>query len=310
MKLYYSPDYVGSAHGFDTTRKARWIADSLAARPIGGVDILAPSPLAVDDVLRVHQGGYVDAVRTGAPSMLAESQGFAWDPALWSMVLASNGGVLAAAHAALDDGVAGSLSSGLHHARYDEGSGFCTFNGLVIAAKALLAAAAVSSVLIVDLDAHCGGGTAQLIEGDTRIWHADVAVDGFDSYAGQSNSELSDVVDAADYLPAVQRALAHVDRIGPFDLCLYNAGMDPYQGCAIGGLAGITGDVLARREQLVFQWCRGRGVPVAFVMAGGYVGQGLAQQTLVDLHRLTIAGAAQPFWSFSSTPCAASARSV
>ena len=175
---------------------------------------------------------------------MAESQGFDWDPALWPMVLASNGGVLPAARSALADGVAGSLSSGLHHARYDEGSGFCTFNGLVIAAKALLASGAVSSVLIVDLDAHCGGGTAQLIDGDTRIWHADVAVSSFDSYVGRTNSQLHDVVGAADYLPAVRQSLAHAERIGPFDLCLYNAGMDPYQGCAIGGLDGITGDVL------------------------------------------------------------------
>ena len=33
--------------------------------------------------------------------------------------------------------VAGSLSSGLHHARADRGNGFCTFNGLVVASSVL-----------------------------------------------------------------------------------------------------------------------------------------------------------------------------
>ena len=28
MQLYYSPDYIGAGHDFDTTRKAKWIADS------------------------------------------------------------------------------------------------------------------------------------------------------------------------------------------------------------------------------------------------------------------------------------------
>ena len=74
------------------------------------------------------------------------------------MVLSSNGGAVAAGLAALEHGVAGSLSSGLHHARREKGAGFCTFNGLVIAAREALTAGA-RSVLILDFDAHCGGGT-------------------------------------------------------------------------------------------------------------------------------------------------------
>ena len=27
--VFYSPEYVGAAHVFDTTRKAKWVADSL-----------------------------------------------------------------------------------------------------------------------------------------------------------------------------------------------------------------------------------------------------------------------------------------
>jgi hypothetical protein len=68
-----------------------------------------------------------------------ESQGFSWDAGLWPMVLASNGGAVAAGLAALEHGVAGSLSSGLHHARRAKGAGFCTFNGLALAAREALA---------------------------------------------------------------------------------------------------------------------------------------------------------------------------
>ncbi len=32
MNVYYSPDYVGSAYAFETTRKAKWVADSLLRR--------------------------------------------------------------------------------------------------------------------------------------------------------------------------------------------------------------------------------------------------------------------------------------
>ena len=38
MKVFYSSDYVAAAHAFPTTRKAGWIADSLRADPIAGID--------------------------------------------------------------------------------------------------------------------------------------------------------------------------------------------------------------------------------------------------------------------------------
>jgi hypothetical protein len=51
--------------------------------------------------------------------------------------------------------------------------------------------------------------------------------------------------------------------------------------------------VLAARERLVFAWCRERRLPVAFVLAGGYIGPGLSVDELVALHRTTIEEAAR-----------------
>ena len=234
---------------------------------------------------------YVNAVQSGRPQQLAESQGFDWDHGLWPMVLASNGGAVAAALTALEEGVAGALSSGLHHAKYASGSGFCTFNGLVISAKAALDAGA-KSVLILDLDAHCGGGTASLIAGDERIRQCDISVDSFDRYTGSDQSNLKIIRFADDYLPAIRQALDDViQRWGLFDLCIYNAGMDPSELCSTGGLTGITKDILAKRERMVFQWCKEHIMPVAFVMAGGYIGSKLDISGLVELHRLTLGSA-------------------
>ena len=142
VRVFYSPVYVGSAHVFETTRKAQWIADSLGSVPIGGIELVSPSSLSYDQLVQVHDPAYVRAVETGVPRSLAESQGFRWDAGLWPMVCASNGGAVAAALAALQTDVAGSLSSGLHHARREHGAGFCTFNGLAIAAREALAVGA------------------------------------------------------------------------------------------------------------------------------------------------------------------------
>jgi acetoin utilization deacetylase AcuC-like enzyme len=289
--VFYSPSYVRSAYAFETTRKSRWIADSLSESPIQGIELVEPTSLTEEQVARVHGSEYVKAVRTGEPIGLAESQGFEWDPELWPMVLASNGGAVAAALAAPSDGVAGSLSSGLHHARASRGAGFCTFNGLVIAAQAAIRAGA-KSVLILDLDAHCGGGTASLIADEPRIWQVDVSVSGFDFYQSTDRARLELVDQPFEYIPAVNRKLKALDSEGlDFDLCIYNAGMDPHEDCSTGGLRGITTGELAYREEQVFSWCQRRSLPLAFVLAGGYMGLDLDEAGLVELHRLTLAQA-------------------
>lgn len=287
VPVYYSHDYVGAAYAFDTTRKARWVADSLARTPIQGIELVAPAPVTRAALAEVHESDYIRAIETGEPRGLAESQGLTWDRGLWPMVLASNGGAVAAALAALKQDVAGSLSSGLHHARQRCGAAFCTFNGLVLASRAALAAGA-RSVLILDLDAHCGGGTASLIKDDPRISQLDVSVSGVDRYSSSERVHL-EMVEGPEYLTTIRRLL---EQAGRFDLCLYNAGMDPYESCSLGGEAGITWEVLAARERMVFDWCRSRKLPIAFVLAGGYVGGDLDESGLVGLHRLTLAAAA------------------
>lgn len=207
------------------------------------------------------------------------------------MVLASNGGAVAATGAALRDGVAGSLSSGLHHARRDRGAGFCTFNGLALAAWTARDLGA-NRVLILDVDAHCGDGTHALTRELEWISHVDVSVNGFDRYEPSPRQSLTIVSEASGYLGAIQEQLARLEELARIDLCLYNAGMDPHENCAIGGLPGITAAVLAERERLVFGWCRGRQIPIAFVLAGGYTGGRLDQAGLAALHRLTIEQAA------------------
>jgi len=290
VKVFYSPDYVRSEYAFETARKAKWIAESLVHDPIPGIEILTPKPLSRDDVAQVHALKYVEAVRTGTPRELAESQGFPWNEGLWPMVLASNGGAVEAAIAALEAGVAGSLSSGLHHAHAEYGKGFCTFNGLVLAARAALARGA-KSILILDFDAHCGGGTASLIAMDARIRQIDLSTNLFDAYSSTAQATLAVLENGPAYVEGVEELFRGVNgRHCHFDLCLYNAGMDPL-GCPTGGLAGVTRDVLATRERLVFQWCRDRRIPIAFVLAGGYIGPRLTQDEIVSLHRLTLEAA-------------------
>ena len=278
MIVYYSPDYVASTHAFDTTRKAADIMKSLITDPVPGVRIQPPPLLTRHQLELAHAAKYIDAVRTGEPESLAESNGFIWDPKLYQMVRASNGGVVAAAEQAIKDRVSGTLSSGLHHACRDSGGGFCTFNGLAIAALDVIQRKLVDSVVIIDFDAHYGDGTEDIIGKRSDIRLVDVTPG----------------MDGKKFLPECATALYSLEG-EKFGLAIYNAGMDPHEDCDIGGCSGITKDVLALRERLVFEFCHQQKWPVAFTLAGGYHGERLPEEELVELHRLTISTAAR-FW--------------
>lgn len=298
MKVFYDKEYNGVAYDFDTTRKAAPIAERL--KTLGLADIVEPGQEWLDEAERLitelHSPDYVAALKGEGPGVdphkdrwLAESSGLDWDKGTWPMAVHSTAGVLAAANAALIDGAAGSLSSGLHHARPEWGAGYCTVNGLAMAAKLMTEHG--KRVTILDLDAHCGGGTYESLDhlglqGYGLVHHLDLATNVFDDYVPEHPDQLAfwDYdEDQSGYLHQVHLMLDSV-RWEQTDIVLYNAGMDPFD-------EGIMPGTLAAREDLVFETARDHDTPIAWVLAGGYTSKRLDMNELVDLHLLTAAAA-------------------
>jgi acetoin utilization deacetylase AcuC-like enzyme len=271
-KIFYDSDYVLDS-GIETRTKAKPIADIIIAEELSGVELCSPRKATRQELEEVHSPEYLDSLWNGDQDLLRS-------------LLASTGGVLEAVDRALIDGFSGSLSSGLHHAKRTHDEGFCYINGLALAALRALRVHGLTDVAILDLDAHCGGGTWQLLGDDARVRLADVSTNSYDSWKSlESRHHLKVVHDSKNYLVEVERALKHLSGA---QILLYNAGMDPFEGCSTGGQPGITREVLQRREKLVADWCRENNVPVLFVLAGGYEGPNLDLEGVARLHLLTI----------------------
>jgi len=262
-------------------RKFQLVADAVASRP--GVCIEAPDPIERAALEAVHTTAYIDAIATGEPRALAESQKFPWSAALLPSVLLTNGGVLAAAERALETGIAAALASGFHHAHADHGEGFCTFNGLVVAAEALVRRGRAERVAVLDLDLHYGNGTASLCP--EREWLFNCSIYGNDYFQNQPFADV-EVLRHGDgpnhvsiALPngagrgqlesALERGLAAIEANGRPDLLLYQAGADPYREDPYSPLDLDHAD-LRLRDQRVFEWSHRNAVPIAWVLAGGY----------------------------------------
>lgn len=292
IRVYHSPDYVVEGR-YDTTRKSALVMRHLVDDPVEHLQVWEPLPVTVSTLSEVHDPTYVNSVVNGVRSTAV---GSGVDSV--RSVLSSTGGVVAAVeHVLRCGGTAGSLSSGLHHAGYDYGHGFCTFNGLAVAAHTARRSGA-RRVVVVDLDAHCGGGTASLIRrmrdgGLDGIEQVDVATNGFDSYDSDETCRLT-ISRHGDYLDDVARALSSVDDPSSIDLVIYNAGMDVHQ--MDSGRPGIDTDVLRVREEMVFSWTRSNHVPIAWVLAGGYEsGSGWTLDDVAGLHRMTIEAAVRNY---------------
>jgi acetoin utilization deacetylase AcuC-like enzyme len=98
------------------------------------------------------------------------------------------------------------------------------------------------------------------------------------------------------YLDAWDSGVRQALRISEADLAVYVAGADPYEGDRLGRLT-LSKSGLAERDRLVFELCRGTGLPVATVMGGGYARR---VKDTVEIHLRTVRSAVEAAERFSS----------
>jgi acetoin utilization deacetylase AcuC-like enzyme len=132
---------------------ADWLAHGLAIKicdfePATEADLcLAHDPQFVRDVLAGRKtNGHGNAIKEVTQSCLL-----------------TVGSLMAASRAAFTERITCSPTSGFHHAGFDYNGAFCTFNGLIVAARAAINEGLCSKVAILDCDAHYGDGTDDII---------------------------------------------------------------------------------------------------------------------------------------------------
>ena len=231
-------------------------------------------------IKELHDPAYADAVRTGHPLSLAASQGFTWSPRFAHSVARIWAGHLAACQLALTEPMVLHPVSGAHHARYESGSGFCTFNFLVGGALEM-SRQGLRRVAIIDLDAHPGDGTYRLSRGHDGLALFDIAGGSWVDIVNTAAIEYHVARDAGQYEAALQRLEPFLDQARP-ELVMYQAGMDPYERDPVGGIDGVDEEFLRRRDAHVVGAVRSRGIPLVVNLAGGYT------DTAERLHLMTI----------------------
>jgi histone deacetylase 11 len=285
IPLIYHPRYNVTAFGLERLhpfdgRKYGRIRDALITRGLRRPgDFVRPRPATRTDLLGVHTEGHLRSLRS--PEELARILEVplvrrlpAWliDWRILRPMRYAVGGTILACRMALEDGIAINLGGGYHHAASAWGGGFCAYADVPLAAQILHDEGKIGRILVVDLDAHQGNGTAAVF----RDWPWARILDLYEQDLFPARKEPEDYpipvaagLTGGEYLAAVREALPEALDAGRPDLVVYNAGSDPYMGDPLARYRLTMGD-LAERDLLVVGLVRERAIPVAVVLSGGY----------------------------------------
>jgi acetoin utilization deacetylase AcuC-like enzyme len=261
------------------------------------------SPAVDREVLeRAHPGSYVDGI-----ARLAARGGGHLDldtvisTGSYEAALHSAGGAVAAATMLLEGAASHAFSVHRppgHHATRTRSMGFCLFSNVAIAALHALDALGCKRVMIVDWDVHHGNGTSELLYEDPRVLF--VSIHQWPLYPGTgAASELGsgDGVGFNVNLPVPPRsgddvftslvADVAVPLLRSFSpqLVLVSAGYDAHDDDPLADCA-VTEDGYATMAWALRSVCAELGVPVGFVLEGGYALGALARSVAATMAAL------------------------
>jgi acetoin utilization deacetylase AcuC-like enzyme len=271
------------------TRKYRLILDRLLSDgTLRESNLIRPDPASDEQVGLVHTAEYVCKITTGQLSRIEEMTlevPFSTDlrDAMW---LCAGGSILTGSKA-LDCGLAVHLGGGFHHAFPDHGEGFCLINDVAIAIRTLLQQGQIERAMVIDCDVHHGNGTAAVFRDDPTVFTFSIHQErNYPAWKPPSDLDigLDDRTGDAEYLRSLERHVPEIIQRHDPELAFYLAGADPYQEDQLGGLS-LTIDGLRKRDQMVLEYLRSRGIPVAVTLAGGYA---VNHADTVEIHCNTV----------------------
>ena len=275
MKVFYSDLYtlpLPNDHRFPI-EKYRMLRDCLVEHQIIRSEQLFESPQATEDELCLaHSPSYVRSMQDGSVELqMIKRIGFPWSYNLYLRSCATVGGALAAAKSALQDGIAGNLAGGTHHAHFDRGEGYCVFNDIAVATRYLKKENLAKKIAIIDLDVHQGNGNSSILKNDEGVFI--FSIHGEKNYPFikiPSHLDIALPTGATDetYLTALSEGLNEVKKFQP-DFIFFQTGVDPLEFDHLGKMS-LSFKGLMSRDEMVISYALKNQIPISLALGGGY----------------------------------------
>lgn len=274
VPVYYDPrQSVADVNSYSpSASKPAKFMTSIAAKGIA-INTMPVCPISKNDLLLAHAASYVDGIFDGTVNNGFENNDRRVpESCLWTIGSLTTAVLDAGKHGR----IACSPTSGFHHAGHAWGGGFCTFNGLAVAAAKFIQANPGKKVAILDLDYHDGDGTRSVLKANPAlsdaVLHLTSGKHFFDKFSDESH----------EFFAWLYGAIERIQRFKP-DVVIYQAGADMSIHDPLGGL--LTDTEMAHRDQLVFSRIK---CPIVFNLAGGYRSMIGNTDPVIKLHLTTL----------------------
>ena len=272
------------------------------------IDLAEPRQAEAEEIMRVHDGHLVSYLESSRERPLAKIDEDTFvSPASYDVARLAAGGCIDLARRVM----AGEIASGLaavrppgHHAEANRAMGFCLFNNVAIAARALQAQEDTPRILIFDWDVHHGNGTQHIFESDRDVLY--ISTHQFPFYPGTGtfseagleqgfgstiNIPMPAGCGDSEYIGVLQRIVVPATLAFRPDVIFVSCGFDAHADDPLASMR-LTQDgyraMSAIMRSLADTVCGGR---IVFVLEGGYSLLGVREGATAVLESLTAASA-------------------
>lgn len=296
MKFVYSEKYLVDfgIHVFPTI-KYKLIKERILKEGIGKEeDFVSPYLPKENDLLILLDKEYLDDLKNLRWTERTIYSELPLTKEIVEMFMLASSGTYIASEVALNEKVCYHIGGGFHHAFKNKAEGFCYINDIAYAILKLKKEGKIKRAVVIDCDLHQGNGTARIFQGDKDVFTFSIHQQNLYPVKEKSDLDIGLPDFAGDelYLEKMDYALNIIEKNLPFDLCIYQAGADPYKEDKLGNLM-LTKEGLIERDKKVAEFCKENNIPVAITLGGGYSRN---LNDLVDIHFNTAKVFYEVFW--------------
>ncbi|TXH46189.1 MAG: hypothetical protein E6Q97_30035 [Desulfurellales bacterium] len=259
IPVFYDGRMVADSRGYSpSAAKPKQVVEDWQAHSLP-IEIRQFEPATGSNLSRVHSKRFVTNVlrgieRNGHGNKIVE---------IAESCRYTCGSLLAAAQHAVEFGsVACSPSSGFHHAGYDSAAGFCTFNGIALAASLILQSDRLpcETVLLLDGDAHDPDGVRE-IRDRFEVLRSGLQIIAMSDYNDEPNGQ--------GFRQFVSDSIAAIELFPANSLVIYQAGADAHIDDPLHA-GSMTTEELRERDMWIFTAAQCSKIPLVWNLAGGY----------------------------------------
>ena len=288
---YYSKYSLGKEHPFDP-RRAEMTIDLLDELGVLKKPLI-PEPVTPEDLTRVHDREYIDAVESAScgkeiSGLEKFGLGTVDNPIVKGMAEGARyhvGGTVLGARLLIQDKAKRVLQfgGGFHHARRSSAEGFCIYNDLALAINEMTSAG--WHIVYLDIDVHHGDGVQEIFYSDDKVMTISIHESGEYLFPGTGwlhelgkgmgrslklNLPLEPFTEGDSYLDVMESVLSRALQWFKPDALIVQAGADAHFSDPLADLMLTARDfekIFRKILEFTDMFCGGK---VLFTLGGGY----------------------------------------